>query len=146
MVKPVPSKHSFGVRFSVSAPLGRRYIAYHSQNSENSVTAARHTHNVQDEVRLLFCDYHNIPNIYRRIPPGYEPVERLTDACRFESCRRCLAERWYNSHMKTFTYEVVLTVRVQAFDDGDAFDLVQDAFGIGENCGTNVIECEYKEL
>lgn len=48
--------------------------------------------------------------------------------------------------MKTFTYRVIQTVEVEAFDESDAWDMLQDAFGIGENCGTNVVDCEYKEI
>lgn len=48
--------------------------------------------------------------------------------------------------MNEYEYEVVLKVRVKSFDPGDAWDMLQEAFGIGENCGTNVIDCEYREV
>lgn len=48
--------------------------------------------------------------------------------------------------MNTYKYRVTLEVEVKAFDEGDAWEMLQDAFGIGEMCGTNVIECEYKDL
>jgi len=48
--------------------------------------------------------------------------------------------------MNTYRYRVVLEVEVPAFDQADAWEMLQDAFGIGENCGTNVTECEYKEV
>lgn len=48
--------------------------------------------------------------------------------------------------MDTFEYEVTLRVKVDAFDENDAWEMVQDAYGLGENCGTNVVDCEYKDL
>lgn len=39
-----------------------------------------------------------------------------------------------------------MRVEVDAFDQGDAFEMLQDAFGVGENCGTNVVDCEYTEV
>jgi hypothetical protein len=48
--------------------------------------------------------------------------------------------------MDKFRYEVKLIVEVEAFDDSDAWEAVQDNFGIGENSGVVVTECEYKEL
>lgn len=47
--------------------------------------------------------------------------------------------------MNTYQYEVTLKVEIEAFDESDAWDAVQDAFGRGDNLGVNVIECEYKE-
>ena len=47
--------------------------------------------------------------------------------------------------MDTFTYTVRLTVEVEAFDESDAWDAVQDAFGVGDNMGVTVIDCEYRE-
>jgi hypothetical protein len=47
--------------------------------------------------------------------------------------------------MNTYQYEVTLKVEVEAFDESDAWDAVQDAFGAGDTLGVNVIECEYKE-
>lgn len=48
--------------------------------------------------------------------------------------------------MKTYKYVVKLVVEVEAFDDSDAWDAVQDAFGIGDNMGVMVTECEYQEI
>lgn len=48
--------------------------------------------------------------------------------------------------MEKFKYQVKLTVEVEAFDDSDAWDAVQDAFGIGEELGVTVTSCEYKEI
>jgi hypothetical protein len=47
--------------------------------------------------------------------------------------------------METFEYTVKLTVTVEAFDDSDAWEAVQDAFGVGEQMGVVVTDCEYKE-
>lgn len=47
--------------------------------------------------------------------------------------------------MKKYTYEVVLQVEVEAFGESDAWDAVQDAFGIGDLAGVLVTECEYRE-
>lgn len=47
--------------------------------------------------------------------------------------------------MITYRYTVKLTVEIDAFDESDAWDAVQDAFGVGENMGVKVTECEYKE-
>ena len=48
--------------------------------------------------------------------------------------------------METFKYKVELVVEVDAFDEGDAWEAVQDNFGIGENSGVTVLDCEYKEI
>jgi hypothetical protein len=48
--------------------------------------------------------------------------------------------------MNTFKYEVKLVVEVEAFDDSDAWEALQDTFGIGENSGITVTDCEYREL
>lgn len=47
--------------------------------------------------------------------------------------------------MEKFTYNVSLTVEVEAFDDSDAWDAIQEAFGVGETGAVTVTECEYKE-
>lgn len=47
--------------------------------------------------------------------------------------------------MNTYTYKVALVVEVEAFDESDAWDAVQDAFGIGDQAGVEVIKCEYAE-
>ncbi len=45
--------------------------------------------------------------------------------------------------MNQYKYQVVLTVEVEAFDDEDAFDKVQEVFGAGDNYGLLVTECKY---
>lgn len=47
--------------------------------------------------------------------------------------------------MEQFKYTVKLEVEVQAFDESDAWDALQDAFGIGETGAVVVVNCEYKE-
>lgn len=48
--------------------------------------------------------------------------------------------------MNTYRYKIVLNVEVDAFDPSDAWDAVADEFGVGEQMGVRVINCEYKEL
>lgn len=48
--------------------------------------------------------------------------------------------------MNTYKYTVTLSVEVDAFDDSDAWDALQDAFGIGDQMGLRVLDCEYKEV
>lgn len=48
--------------------------------------------------------------------------------------------------MNTYRYNVVLTVEVDAFDESDAWDAVQEQFGIGDNMGIKITDCEYKEI
>jgi hypothetical protein len=47
--------------------------------------------------------------------------------------------------MQTYTYTIKLEVEVEAFDESDAWDAVQDAFGVGEEMGVKVTDCEYRE-
>lgn len=47
--------------------------------------------------------------------------------------------------METYKYEVVLEVEVDAFDESDAWDAVQEAFGVGHTGAVTVTDCEYKE-
>lgn len=47
--------------------------------------------------------------------------------------------------MDVYQVEVRLLVDVPAFNDADALETVMDAFGVGENCGTTVVDCEYTE-
>jgi hypothetical protein len=47
--------------------------------------------------------------------------------------------------METYRYTIKLDVEVEAFDDSDAWDAVQDAFGVGDQMGVRVVDCEYKE-
>lgn len=55
-------------------------------------------------------------------------------------------ETCYNKAMETYTYEVRLTVEMEALDSSDAWEAVQDAFGLGDNCGVRVVDCEYTEI
>ena len=48
--------------------------------------------------------------------------------------------------MDTYRYKIVLTVEVDAFDESDAWEAVQDEFGIGEQMGVTITDCEYKDL
>lgn len=48
--------------------------------------------------------------------------------------------------MNTYSYKVTLTVTVDAFDESDAWDAVQDTFAIGDEMGLKVTDCEYKEI
>lgn len=45
----------------------------------------------------------------------------------------------------TYKYRVIMEVEVEALDEGDAFDLIQENFGVGEQLGISVTECTYKE-
>lgn len=47
--------------------------------------------------------------------------------------------------MNTYKYTVTLKVEVDAFDDSDAWEAVQDALGIGDSMGVNVLACDYEE-
>ncbi len=46
--------------------------------------------------------------------------------------------------MDKFKFTVVLEIEVEAFDYTDALDAIQDTFGIGEDAGINVTQCEYQ--
>ena len=48
--------------------------------------------------------------------------------------------------MNKYKYKITMTVEVEAFDESDAWDMLQDVYAVGENCGTNVTDCEYKEI
>lgn len=48
--------------------------------------------------------------------------------------------------MNTYRYKITQTVEVEAFDASDAWDAIQDEFGVGEHTGITVTDCEYKEL
>ncbi|MGB3945743.1 MAG: hypothetical protein WBK76_02795 [Candidatus Saccharimonadales bacterium] len=48
--------------------------------------------------------------------------------------------------MDKFRYEVTLTIEVEAFDDGDAWEAVQDNFGLGQQGDILVTDFEAKEL
>lgn len=46
--------------------------------------------------------------------------------------------------MNTYSYTVNLTVEIDAFSEEDAWDALQDIFGIGDFEGTTVTECEFE--
>jgi hypothetical protein len=49
--------------------------------------------------------------------------------------------RCYNRVMEqTYEYTVQIKVRVDAFSEDDAEDLITDIFGVGSDCGANVVE------
>jgi hypothetical protein len=48
--------------------------------------------------------------------------------------------------MNTFMVSVVLQVEVEAFDESDARDAVEDCFGEGDFCGISVADCEVTDL
>ena len=47
--------------------------------------------------------------------------------------------------MNKYKYTVRMEVVVEAFDESDAWDAIQEAFGIGETGAVVVTDCEYKE-
>lgn len=48
--------------------------------------------------------------------------------------------------MEKYKYQVQLTVEVEAFDESDAWDAVQETFGVGETGAVTVTDCEYQEV
>lgn len=48
--------------------------------------------------------------------------------------------------MRTFRYSVDLVVEVDAFDEIDAEEMVRDAFGLGDQCGIEIVESEVGEF
>lgn len=48
--------------------------------------------------------------------------------------------------MNKYKYKVTLTVEVEAFDDSDAWDAIQENYGVGQEMGITVLDCEYKEI
>lgn len=48
--------------------------------------------------------------------------------------------------MNKFQYEVTLHVEVEAFDESDAWEAIQDSFGVGEGSGLTVLTCEWEEI
>lgn len=48
--------------------------------------------------------------------------------------------------MNTYKYKVELVVEVEAFDESDAWDAVQETYGVGQDMGIRVVDCEYKEI
>lgn len=48
--------------------------------------------------------------------------------------------------MEKYKYNIKLTVEIEAFDESDAWDAVQDAFGVGTTGAVTVTNCEYHEV
>lgn len=48
--------------------------------------------------------------------------------------------------MDTFKFKVEMMVEVPAFNESDALSTLMDTYAVGENCGTTVVDCEYKDL
>lgn len=46
--------------------------------------------------------------------------------------------------MDTFRYRVTLDVEIEAFDESDAIDALYDQFGVGDQQGVNITDCEVK--
>jgi len=44
-----------------------------------------------------------------------------------------------------FKYTVKLEIEIDAYDESDAWDAVQEAFGIGSTGAVTVTDCEYRE-
>lgn len=47
---------------------------------------------------------------------------------------------------ETYVYRITLTVEVEAFDESDAWDAIEDEFGVGTQTALTVTNCEYKEI
>lgn len=48
--------------------------------------------------------------------------------------------------MNTYRYKVSLVVEIEAFDESDAWDAIQDNYGVGSESGLTITDCEYKEI
>lgn len=48
--------------------------------------------------------------------------------------------------MEKFEYTVKMTVQIEAWDESDAWEALQDAFAIGDQLGVTVTDCEYREV
>jgi hypothetical protein len=48
--------------------------------------------------------------------------------------------------MKEFYYDLKLRVKIPAFDEDDAWEAIQDTFGVGETNGIEVLECEWDSV
>jgi hypothetical protein len=48
--------------------------------------------------------------------------------------------------MNKYRYSVNLVVEVEAFDPIDAEDAVRDAFGLGDQCGVEIVESEVSDI
>lgn len=52
----------------------------------------------------------------------------------------------YNSGMKNFEVEVKVRVRVAAYDESDAKELIADTFGPGDDCGVTIVNTSVTNL
>lgn len=48
--------------------------------------------------------------------------------------------------MNKYKYSVNLVVEVEAFDPIDAEEAVRDAFGLGDQCGVEIVESEVSDV
>jgi hypothetical protein len=48
--------------------------------------------------------------------------------------------------MDKYRYKISITADVEAYDPSDAWDALQDAFGLGDAMGITVVDCEYEEV
>ena len=51
----------------------------------------------------------------------------------------------YNRSMNMYKYTVTLEVFVEAFDESDAWDAIQDSFGTGPQGAVDVVSCEWEQ-
>ena len=48
--------------------------------------------------------------------------------------------------METYEFEITVKVKVEAFSEGDARELVEDTFGPGDDCGVEILDCTIKTV
>lgn len=49
------------------------------------------------------------------------------------------------SNTKKFRYHVGMTVEVDAYDEADAVEMLNDTFGAGSDCGIEILESYIEE-
>jgi len=47
--------------------------------------------------------------------------------------------------MEKFSYLVELKVEVEAYDEADAREMLEDAFGLGDDCGVTIKSATFDE-
>lgn len=47
--------------------------------------------------------------------------------------------------METYKFVVTLEVEVQAYNPMDATEMVEDCFGLGEDCGVEITDVMFKQ-
>lgn len=47
--------------------------------------------------------------------------------------------------MEKYVYQIKMEVEVEAFDESDAWEAIEETFGIGNTGAVTVTQCEYKE-